>query len=854
MSAPAGQSGWKTAAKIAWRDSRASWGKFAFVILAVAAGVGALSGVRGFSGAFRNMLLRDARTLMAADLSVRTYHEPDAKEMAALDDVVERGAERTWITETVSMVSSESSTRPVMVAVKAVDPQVYPYYGEVELRGAGSLAEAISSGGVAVTDDLLVRLGVEIGGRVRLGDESFPIAAAILVEPDRMTGSFNVGPRLMLSRASLERSGLMQRGSRASQRYLFKMPANGAVDIESARKRLEEEFRSYWIADYRETHPTIRRGLERSTNFLSLVSLVAMIVGALGVAMAMHSHLQQRLDTIAILKCIGARSGQIIRIYTLQTLTLGVAGSVLGILFGYAVQAWAPSLMAQYFPTAPDLEWQPEVAVQALLIGVLTTLLFSVPTLLRVRSIRPALIFRRDMEGRTRSLGTRLRESRASLAAGALVVAGLGAVATWLGGSAELGLWFAGGLLVSFLALGAAAWALLRVLKKLPDWLPFRLPTALRHGLANLHRPGVHAEAVLTALGIGVTFTLSVYLIQTSVLDQMIRSAPPNMPNVFLVNVTDAEKDELATFLEGYPGVEDVELTPSIAARLRTVNGTPLAELTPSDLEDRYSRTRGISWLEEQPEEIEVIRGSWWGADDARSLTAVREDVAEDLGVEIGSTLEWLVGRRTVAGEVVAVYRAENIRPGASTRFVLNQVALADTPAVYYGGVRIAPEQAVELQREAFERFPTVLVINAADVIRIVQEVVDQIAIVVQFVSAFAILGGVIILTSSVVATRFRRVRETAILKTLGATRSKVARIFSVEFLTLGLAAGSMGALLASGFSALLLERVLDASYEPAAAPIVVTILATALIANLAGWLASFRILGQKPLEVLRHE
>jgi putative ABC transport system permease protein len=321
MSAAA-RSGWMTAAKIAWRESRASWGKFAFVIVAVAAGVGALSGVRGFSGAFRNMLLRDARTLMAADLSVRTYHEPDARELAALDGIVERGAERPWITETVSMVSSATSPRPLMVAVKAVDPEVYPFYGKVELRGADSLRAALEGGGVVVTDDLLLRLGVAIGDEVRLGDEQFPIAAVVTVEPDRMTGSFNVGPRLLLSRAGLERSGLIQLGSRASQRYLYKMPADGGgVDIESARKLLEQVFRPYWIADYRETHPTIRRGLDRATNFLSLVSLVAMIVGALGVAMAMHSHLEQRLDTIAILKCIGARSGQIVRIYTLQTLS-----------------------------------------------------------------------------------------------------------------------------------------------------------------------------------------------------------------------------------------------------------------------------------------------------------------------------------------------------------------------------------------------------------------------------------------------------------------------------------------------------------------------------------------------------
>ncbi|MEZ5363418.1 MAG: FtsX-like permease family protein [Bryobacterales bacterium] len=852
MSARTGRSGWATAAKIAWRESRAAWGKFAFVIAAVAVGVGALSGVRGFSGAFRNMLLRDARTLMAADLAVRMYHEPDAREQAALDEITARGAERTWITETVSMVSSDASPRPLMVAVKAVDPDVYPFYGKIELRGAASLKAALAQGAV-VTDDLLVRLGVNLGDAVRLGDAEIPLAAVVTVEPDRMTGSFNVGPRLLLSRGNLDRTGLMQRGSRAAQRYLFKMPAQGGIDIATARGLLEKVFRPYWIADYRETHPTIRRGLDRATNFLSLVSLVALIVGALGVAMAMHSHLEQRLDTIAILKCIGARSGQIVRIYTLQTLALGVIGSALGILLGYGVQAWAPRFLAQYFPTPPNLEWQPVAAVQALAIGLLTTLLFSVPTLLRVRKIRPALIFRREMERRAKSVGERLREARGALVAGAVIVAAIGGVATWLGDSVQLGLWFAGGLLASLLVLATASWSLLAVLERLPHWLPFRLPTAIRHGVANLHRPGVHAEAVLTALGVGVTFTLSVYLIQTSVLDQMIKSAPPEMPNVFLMNVTRAEVEPLTQYLKDYPGVEEVELTPTIAARLEMVDGRPLAELNLGE-DSRFAQTRGISWREDKPDEVDVLRGSWWTPEDKRSLVAVREDVAEELGVDVGSKLAWLAGRRNVEAEVANVFRAESIRPGASLHFMLNRAALEGAPAVFYGGVRIAPDKAVELQRDAFARFPTVLVLNAADVIRIVQDVVDQIAIVVQVISAFAILGGVIILTSSVVATRFRRVRETAILRTLGATRSKVARIFSVEFTVLGLAAGALGALLASGFSALLLERVLDAAYEPALAPLLATVIGTALIANLAGWLASFRILGRKPLEVLRHE
>ena len=848
---------WRTAFKIAWRESRAAQGKFLFVILAVAAGVGAVSGVRGFAGAFRDMLLRDARQLMAADLAVRMYHEPDADEQAALDRLVNRGARRTWVTETVSMVSSPDSadvSRPLMVSVKAVDPAAYPFYGEIRLRGGGRLADLLDASTVGVSEDLLIRLGVEVGDSVRLGGVELTVGDVVLVEPDRMTGSFNVGPRLMLSREALDRTSLITRGSRAAQRFLYRLPEEG-ITVDQARRDLEQYFQGRWIADYRETHPTIRRGLERATNFLSLVSLVAMIVGAMGVAMAMHSHLQQRLDTIAIMKCIGARSSQILRIYLIQTLALGLAGSAVGLLAGYGVQAWAPRLIATYFPQAPDLAWNPVVAVQALAIGVLTTLLFALPPLLAVRKIRPALIFRRDLAKPAGGPLTRLREAAPSLGAGAVIVAGLGAIASWLGDSPRLGLWFAGGLVVSMAVLAGTAWSFLRALKKLPEWLPVRLPTALRHGLANLHRPGVHATTVLVALGVGVTFTLSVYLIQRSVLEQMAQSAPPDMPNLFLINVTEAERESLVTVVNKYTsGPDAIDLVPSVPARLTAIDGTPLDDVDLADESSRYRRTRGVTWFAEQPDEIDVVRGEWWDPGETRPLAGLREDAAETLGVDVGSKLTWIVGADTIETTVGMIYRVESIRPSSSTYYIFTPATLAGRQAVYYGGVRIAPDQAVELQREAYEKFPTVTVVSVADVLKIVQEVVDQIAIVVEFVSAFAIFGGVIILTSAVVATRFRRVRETAILKTLGATRAKVARIFSVEFLAMGLVAGLIGAALASAFSALLLREVLEADYRFDPWPNVAAVAATALLANAAGWLASFRILGRKPLEVLRGE
>lgn len=846
----------KQALRIAWRESRSSAGKFLFVILAVATGVGALTGVQGFSQSFREMLLRDARTLMAGDLSLRVFHQPRPDQLAVLSRLEERGVDHTEITETVSMMSSPATSRPVLVAVKAVERGKYPFYGAIELEPPGDLAAVLTDDAIVVSDDLLLRLGVEVGDRLRLGDEDFRITAAVRLEPDRMTGSFNVGPRVMVSREGLDRSGLIRLGSRASQRYLFRLPPEG-IQIREARRILERGFDEGRVSDFREIHPTIRRGLDRATRFLSLVSLIALIVGALGVGMAMHSHLQNRLDTIAIMKCLGARSNQITRVYTVQTLGLGLAGSALGVLVGCGVQVWAPNLIAQYFPIRPDFSWQWATAAQGIAIGVLTTLLFTIPPLLGIRQVRPALIFRRDMEKPLRTIRERLREARASLWAGVAIVISIGAVAAWLGDSLELGLWFAGGLVVSLLAMAAVSWGLLRALKTLPKRLPWKLPASLRHGVANLYRPGIHAEAILVALGIGVTFTLSVYLIQSSVLTQMIRSAPPEMPNVFFINITDAERDGLLEIIRDSPGVDqEVELVPSVAARLTSVKGVPVESLDIERGEWRYRSTRTITWLSEKPDHIDVLEGAWWSpeAAETENLVSVRDEDAGNLGLQIGSRIAWQVGAREVEATVAAIHRAEGFRMGSNVQFVLTPVALRGMPAIFYGGVKVPPDRAPELQRRVFEKFPTITVINAADVIEIVQEVVDQIGMVVQFVSAFAILGGVIILVSSVVATRFRRIHEVVILKTLGATRRRVAGIFSVEFLILGSVAGLIGSVLASSFSGLLLTRLFEADYVFEPLPAALTVVATALLANAAGWLASFPILGKKPLEILRAE
>ncbi|MBY0503277.1 MAG: FtsX-like permease family protein [Bryobacteraceae bacterium] len=854
---------WKTAAKIAWREGRASSIKFFFVILAVAAGVGALTGVRGFAAAFRQLLLKEARTLMAADISVRQFVLPNEEQQAKLAEFEKQGITRTWITETVTMAATARVPDPLLVSVKAVDPSGYPFYGQVLLKPPGPLAAVLTPDQVAVSEDLLLRLQMQIGDTIKVGGIDFRVAAIVDKEPDRMAGSLNVGPRLMMSRQGLDRTNLLRFGSRAAQRLLFKLPppvqgpAVNAATVERVRTELKSAFPEAMVIDFRETHPLITRGLTRSTTFLSLVSLIALIVGAIGVAMAIHSHVQQRLDSIAIMKCLGANSTHVMRIYLLQTLALGLLGGLVGVCFGAAIQSAFPLLIARYFQIAPDFRIDPSSVAQGILIGLLATVLFTAVPLLAVRHIRPILILRRDM-GETRlPWRERLRRQWPALLAGLLILLGMAGIAGWLSegswrDAARLGLFFVGGLAFSLALLSGAAWLLLWLLRRFQQHVPYWFPSAVRHGIANLYRPGNQASAVLVALGVGVMFTLTVYLVQQQMIGQLAASAPPGMPNVFLIDIQESQKDALVRLLKSQPGVQkEPEIVPAVSIRLKSVNGAPLDSLNLKGFDRRFLQTRTVTWYDSRPDFVEMASGAWLGGPNDVLLN---EDAAKALKAKPGTALQFDAYGRPINVRVVGTFKIEQVRLGSGVEFIFPRAQLAGLPLNYFGGVRVKTSQVAALQRASYRQFPTVSVINVADVLDIIQEVVDQIAVVVRFISGFAILAGIIILASSVAGTRFRRVREVAILKTLGGTRRRIAAIFSIEFLVLGALAGLLGGLLASGFTQVLMSRFFEADPIASALPVFVAIAGSALIANLAGWLASSRILAQRPLRILRDE
>lgn len=847
---------WRTATKIAWRESRSSSVKFLFVIFAVAVGVGSLTGVRGFSRAFHDMLLEQARTLMAADLSLRVFELPTPRQAAEMDALAKRGVDRTWITETVTMASTSGDHPPMLVSVKAVDPKKYPFYGEIRLSPPAPLKQALTADTVAVSDDVLLRLNLKTGDTIRLGGQPFRIIGQVTYEPDRMLGSLNVGPRVMITREGLDRTGLMLPGSRASERFLFRL-SPGSPDIEQTRAQLKAAFPDALIADFRETHPIVTQGLNRATTFLSLVSLITLIIGALGVGTAMRAHIQQRMDSIAIMKCMGARASQIMRIYLLQTIALGLAGGLLGVAFGLVVQRVFPTFVARYFQLEPNPHWDFLTAAEGIGIAILASLLFTLPPLIGIRHIRPSLILRREMEETRPPWRTRLAGARSSILAGALILAGFAGIAMSFASGTPRDVWrtgeyFAAALVISFAALSAVAWLMLRGLKIASR---MGLPSSVRHGIANLYRPGAHAQSVLVALGVGVMFTLTVYLVQHGLIAEMNRTSPPGMPNVFLIDISPKDRAAVLDLVKQQHGVDGTpELLGTVAAKIVSIGGQDLATMELKGFRRRYRSPRSVTAEGAMPDYVIIQRGAWWNSPAGPPQVCIDQDTARILRIEPGTEMHWNISGQDLTTRVACTYSIDSIHLASRVEFIFNTGALEGFPIIYYSSLRAQPAAVAALEEALYKRFPTVTVVNVADVLQIVQGVVDRISQVVRFISMFAILAGAIILSSSVAGTRFRRMREVVILKTLGATRWRVSRIFSVEFLVLGSVAGLMGGLLASGFANFLLKRLLDAQTSIAVLPILVSVAATALIANAAGWMASFPILGQKPLEILREE
>jgi putative ABC transport system permease protein len=830
---------------LAWRETRGAWRHFAGFLACIALGVGALVAVLSVAASLDHSLGREARALLGGDVELRSARPLDPAADAPVRDLARRGAVVVRVRELVSMARNPAGGGTLLVELKAVDGD-YPLYGRLDTLPARPLDALLAGGGVVVEQAVLERLGLAIGDPLAIGDATLTVTGVVRKEPDRAASLFTLGPRVLLNAASLDATGLVRLGSRVRHRTLLRLPAG--LEPRATRAALIQTMAdpAVRVATFDEAQPGLRRFFDQLTVYLRLVGVTSLLVGGIGVAAAVRAFLARRVGTIAILRCLGAGARTVTAVYVTQALGLGALGSLAGALLGTTAQLALGPLLQPFVPFDLEARVAPGAVAAGLLAGCLATLLFALWPLLSTRAVPPGILLRHPVDaGSVRP--------RRPWVTGGVVAGGLAALALWQAGALRVGAIFLGAAAGALGLLVLAAWATRRLAARVPR--PRSL--AWRQGLGALGRPGSQTIAVTVALGIGVTLLTAVALLERGLVHQLDLERRRETPSFFFVDIQPDQAADFRRTIEAVPGAAPPALVPVVRARLAAINGEPIVRERWAGREDAWRVTREyvLTFADEPPAGTVVTRGRWWTPGDrGRAWISVEAEAARALGVGLGGTLTFDVQGVPVAAEVLSLRKVDWQTFGANFFVIFSPGPLDGAPLTYLGTARVPPQADGAVQERVAAAFPNVTAIPVRDVLQRVTGVVDRIAVAVRLVGLFVLGAGFTVMAEALAQSRAQRLYESVLFRTLGATRGRVARAFAVEYGCLGLVAGLGGAATGALTAWLVLRFVLDVPPRLEAAPVGVALLATVALAVGVGFLGTFRLLGRKPLPVLRNE
>jgi len=828
--------------KLARRETRGAGRHFTYLVACITLGVGALVAVGSFASSLERTVGRSARALMGGDVEVRSTQPLSAAGQAVVAEMARGGVQALPVQEMVAM--SAAGGRSQIVELKTVAPG-YPFYGELVTEPAAQLGSLVGEGRALVHPSLLQKLGAAVGDRMKIGEADFLISGVIRQEPDRSVGVFSLGPRVMISPEDLPATKLVRPGSRVRHRVLFRLPAGTSADAfrDALAARLPDT--NVRVTTYAQAQPGVRRFWDQLTVYLGLTGLVALMVGGIGVATSVRAFVRGKLDTIAVLKCLGAGWRQVLAAYLLQTVLLGLGGSLLGAALGTAAELALVPVLSPLLPFPIEASISPGSVLAGLAMGTGLTLLFALWPLLDIRRVPPALILRRDVEARL--------PGRRPWLAGLPIAAGLAALAFWQAGSLKVGGLFVGGLAGALALLGLTARLVIAGARRLPRLR--RL--AWRQAVANVHRPGSHASVVLVSLGVAVMLVVAVALLDQSLRAELADRGPARSPAFFFIDI---QRDQVAPFSRLVTDMTGhaPELTPVVRSRLATINGASVADDPRQKREEVWylSREYVLTWGAEPPAHNVVVAGRWWTADEARRepLISVEDEIAKNLGVTIGGTLGFDIQGVTVQARVVNLRHVDWQTFNTNFFVIFSQGALDGAPSTWIATARAAPADEAAVQSAVTAAFPNVTAIPIREVLERITAVLDQIALAIRLLAGVSIATGLIVTAGALGVSRHQRIYQSVILKTLGATRGFVARVFALEYAILGVAAGLCGGILAAALAWSVGRWALDIGWSGSPLTVAAGIAAAALLAVGVGFLGTFRLLGKKPLGVLRGE
>ena len=813
-----------------WRS-----GELGVLVLAITVAVAALTGVGFLVDRIGIAVDNQAGEVLAADLRLESGQAMDDK---AIEEGRRRGLETAHITGLFSVVFNGDFNQ--LTSLRAVSEK-YPLRGKVMLSdepfGAAELARGIPAPGDVWPDSrLAAALGATVGTQLNIGAGTFRVSRILISRPDQGATFLELAPSLIMNEADLPATQLIQPGSRVRRAQLFAGPRTDIATfkgwLETNKKPNEE------IEDVEDSAPQIKSAIDRSARFLSIASLVAVLLCAIAVAMAARRYVQRHLDSVALLKTLGATRGFTLMVSLSQLFLIGLTAAIIGSLIGFGAQAWLVMVLSGWL--RGDL---PPPGLAPLGVGFLTAVAvlggFALPPLLQL-SRTPALrVLRRDV-GPPAPLVI-LAFGPAALAIAFLIY--------WVTRDLKVFVAFALGLVGFVLVVAAAGWLLVRLTTRLRGGVG----VSWRYGIANLGRRRTESVVQLTAFALGIMMLLVLTVVRNDLLADWRRSLPPDTPNFFFVNIPADQHQQFAEFLEAH-GAADVRVRPMVRARMTHINGKPVQDIKFATPRGRgfADRDQNITWSGELNRDNEITAGKWFTADDAgKPLVSVSTEYQEELGLKLGDSLQFDIAGETQTARVASVRKVkwDSFQPNF---FLIFAPGLLDgTQGTYMTAVHMEarnPKTIGDLVRA----FPSVSVFNVDDLLGQVRSIINKALAAVQSVFLFTLFAGLVVLVAAVQASRDERRYESAMLRTLGANRSTVLKGLLAEFATLGVLSGILAATGASIAGSYIAKKVLQIPYAFDPWVWVYGLFGGGILVCLAGWLATRSVVNQPPVLTLR--
>jgi putative ABC transport system permease protein len=747
----------------------------------------------------------------------------------------------------LGLATAETRTFPSMVAgpaganlaeIKAVTAG-FPLRGRLRIADAPGAPDREVDGSpppgtVWIGVPLVSRVGAAVGQELRVGNANLRVAAVITREPDSVLDYFGIAPRVLMNRADLEATGLVQVGSRVTYRLLLAGTTAAVARYESEmRPQLQRGQR---IESVRDARGEVRVSLERAQRFLGLASFLSVILASVAVALAARRFSHRQTAAAAMMRCLGATQAEIFAINAWQFVMLAAAGCLAGTLAGVGAQTVLAHSLASFFSVQLPPPG-PLPAVKGVVIGFVLVLGFTLPPLLRLRNVPTLRVLRSDVAVAEPS----------SLVAYGLGLAALSGLVVWQAGDVKLGGIALGGFAIALGIAAVAGYALIRAVSRLRTGAS----GPWRYGLANLRRRTGASLVQVMALGLGIMAMLLLTLVRTDLIVRWQQSVPADMPNRFAINI---QTDQLPLVKDyfGQLGFATPDLYPMVRGRLVAIGDRPVspADFTDDRAKRLVEREFNMSWAQDLRPDNKIVKGAWWGAAAAPQFS-VEEGIAKTLAIQVGDTLTWDIAGSRFGAKVTSLRKVEWDSFKANF-FVIASPGLLDAyPASWITSFHL-PAGREEVVNSLVARFPNVSVIDLTAIMAQVRRISDQVSRAVEFVFLFAIAAGLVVLFAAITSTQDERLFEGAVMRTVGASRRQLVLLQLAEFLAIGLLSGLVAAAGAVGLAVVLSERVLNVPYEFNWGVPLAGLLAGGLGVAIAGLIGTRRAVSAPPLQTLR--